>query len=998
MTSLNDIHKKLGLTIENGLCITSDNKVTNFKKLEKLFEDPVLQKPHSVFSVGDKPFILFYENLYKPELIFKSIWNLNEAPIVIILQNNTVEIYNGFKYLKEQSSLAKLGTEHILNDFEYFKLVTGETWEKYNEQLEYENRVDFKLLKNIEAARDILINDCNLNEHNSNALLGKSIFTRYLIDRHVRIGFETSPREWTTNDFVQILTSKTKTLEFFKYLHKQFQEDLFSFDNSVDINRKALDTIIDLLNGVTLKTGQLSLFDVFNFAIIPIEFISNVYELFIGQKEQVINSAYYTPLFLVEYVTSQTINTFFRNNTKVYNCKVMDPACGSGIFLVESLRLIIERFNELNPTLSRGTQKYRDNLKKLAEDNIYGIDKDKSAISVAIFSVYLTLLDYQEPSDIEKFTFPKLLNKNFFNADFFDLNDNFNKILLLNDFNFILGNPPWKRGTGDNKTLQTYEDYIIYRKSQERQNNIEITTSNKEIAQAFLLRASDFANIKTTIALIVTSKILYNIYAQKFRKYLLTYYYIDKILELSPVRKEVFDKSNDPSIAPATIIFYRYAHNQNTNNNVTEHYSIKPNRFFSLFKIFIIQRNDIKTIQQKYLLENDWLWKSLLYGNFYDFYFIKRLKETYKTIKEILVEKDCLIGQGVMIKGNRKLQDSTHLIGKQFIRTTEDVKPFYLNINSKVKWTEQKALYPRNSNLFKAPLLLITGGINKEFKATTAISYKTDIVFKSSLTAIRSNNINLLENICGYFYSQLFAYYLLIIGSSAGVEREEAHDREKFEFPFIESTIVAQIVKKLHALKKSEVKFNLESSITFESLIIRLNDAIDKVFKLNKMEKALVDYGVNYVIPLIMKSIPLHILSRKLRFKDKFLSNYIDVFCSRFSKTFNKDNRSFCVEVWYSEQIIGIFFKVLHNGSKLDKNIKWIRKKDTQLMEKVMSLGHDKITKKLFIQKDIRGFEKKSFYIFKPNEAKLWHEALAYLDLNDFIDALLTAGKQNEYN
>ena len=39
-----------------------------------------------------------------------------------------------------------------------------------------------------------------------------------------------------------------------------------------------------------------------------------------------------------------------------------------------------------------------------------------------------------------------------------------------------------------------------------------------------------------------------------------------------------------------------------------------------------------------------------------------------------------------------------------------------------------------------------------------------------------------------------------------------------------------------------------------------------------------------------------------------------------------------------------------------------------------------------FINKEIKGFEYEdnSFYIVKPNEFKLWHEAIAYYDLAEF--------------
>ena len=43
---------------------------------------------------------------------------------------------------------------------------------------------------------------------------------------------------------------------------------------------------------------------------------------------------------------------------------------------------------------------------------------------------------------------------------------------------------------------------------------------------------------------------------------------------------------------------------------------------------------------------------------------------------------------------------------------------------------------------------------------------------------------------------------------------------------------------------------------------------------------------------------------------------------------------------------------------------------------------------KLFIQKDIRGFEKDAFYIIKPNEYKCWHKAVAYLDAYEFSQTI----------
>ena len=66
---------------------------------------------------------------------------------------------------------------------------------------------------------------------------------------------------------------------------------------------------------------------------------------------------------------------------------------------------------------------------------------------------------------------------------------------------------------------------------------------------------------------------------------------------------------------------------------------------------------------------------------------------------------------------------------------------------------------------------------------------------------------------------------------------------------------------------------------------------------------------------------------------------------------------------------------------------------DKAIMKIVSGLSSEKITESLFVQKDVRGFEEEYFYVFKPNEKRLWHKAIGYLDVDEFMDALLLAGK-----
>jgi len=985
--TIGEIYLKLGLDETNGLCF-ADNSRAAGKKIDRVFHalDP---KPDSIFCLEEKPFILFYDNPTNRDGLFKAIWNLNETPVVIVVENSAVNIFNGFEYIKDNFALSLIGNDERLDDFTYFKLVTGETWEKYNELLTYKNRVDYKLLENIKDARSILINSHNLSNHTANALLGKIIFTRYLIDRQVRIGFGGELKEWTSADFCSVLANREDAFTFFQYLEDKFGGNLFDFDDSSDmISKEALSILIDLLNGVKLNTGQLSLFDIFDFSIIPVEFISNVYELFIGQQEQATTGSYYTPLFLVEYITSQTVQQYFKSNTNEYNCRILDPACGSGIFLVEGLRLIIERFNVLTPNLLRTSIEYQNQLKSLAEDNIFGIDKDGSAISVAIFSVYLTLLDYQNPRDIENFVFPQLLNTNFFISDFFDLEKPFNDKLAKVTFNYIIGNPPWKRGATQKGIKEPYEQYISFRKKKEVKKTVKIAISNKEIAQAFLLRVSDFSKEITNSALIVTSKTLYNLKALNFRRYFLNDFFISNVFELSPVRREVFNKSNDPAIAPAVILFYKYAFEKSTDDSLIEHISVKPSRFFSLFNLFMVNRNDIKTVKQKLLKDHDWLWKTLLYGHYLDFSFLLRLS-SYQKISERLIEKGYLNGVGFQMGED---ENPVGILGTLQLLEPKYVKPFRAH-KKLIPFTEQTLHRVRDEGLYFGKRLLIKKGLSNKLKSVAAfIDY--DCLFKDSITAIKIENedgLDDLRTISGSLQSDLFSYYALTRFSSIGVEREQGFNEERFTFPFIENVFLSKVVAQIERSLIPESEDSLIWNSVSDRQMELLNESIYRSFCLTSPEKSLIDYANKYVIPTIIQKVDISSFPA-IKFEDDSLDEYSKIFVEKFSSVF-KGAKSFSIDIWHSNHIIGMFFRISEMATE-KQPINWIKKDNDFVLKTIISLGHERLTDKLFIQKDVRGFEKDFFYIFKPNEKRLWHPALAYLDLNVFLDAILKTGKE----
>jgi hypothetical protein len=1010
MRKLNNIFQRLGINTTNGLYYTNDAtwklKLQFPSRIERLLENSI--KPDAFFCIDNKPLILFFENPNDMEL-HKKIWNFNETPIVIIVKNNIVEIFNGFKYEKQLKKLAKIDSDK-LTDFTYFNLFTNQMWEKYQEHFKHENRLDYFLLHNIKAAHDILKEQIETTI--ANALIGKCIFVRYLIDRGVYLSFEGKRERWKNEKFCEILRNVNKTRKFFNYLKKKFNgDDIFTISNNeyTYITKDTLNVLVRLLEGEDLKRGQPSFFSFYDFSIIPIEFISNIYELFIGKEDQENKGAYYTPLFLVDYILKDTVEKHFENNPEMNSCVTLDPACGSGIFLVETLRKIIEQYQKNNKR-----KKLTPNiLRKIASENIYGIDKDPNAIQVAMFSIYLTLLDYQDPADIEKFQFVKLKDTNFFEADFFDTNPYVFQLKLQEiDLDFIIGNPPWKGGA-----LGEYgKTYIKERSRKEKvkKKKCQITINNGEIVEGFVLRVSDFSKTKTRCAFIVRSTILYNrgynADYSGFRRYWLEEFFVNKIVELALVRREVFDKIDSTVIAPAAILFYQYANGMNTDSNVLEHITIKPTRFFSSFKIFTINRPDYKQIEQNLLKQYDWLLKTLVNGSHLDFCLIARLKKCFPSIEDIISDETKFVyGTGMQYSKN-PVYDATAYHGYPFVDAYA-IEPYFVNPDKIGQFKELKVHRIRDEQLFTAPMLLIRKGPDTKQLIPKSAICKINAVYKDTLAAVKVRNksdVKYLRNIEAILNSDIYTYFAINTFSKIAIEREQLQNYDKFSVPYVECNVIelVKIIEKSKAeLHNIQKHFPLDNIKCFEiqneinKTQNEINKTIREALNLNEVEEAVLDYALNISRPLITRTQTnryeiLDELQEPLSKQE--IINYANVYLNRFKHNINNNERKFIVRIWRASRLLGMFFDVVPINTPEENGIVWEDVNDEQMLSLLLKMSFEKITDKLFVQKDIRGFEKETFFIFKPNEKKLWHKAIAYLDVQDFMDAILSAGRSGQ--
>ena len=935
--SLRNLLNKLELNEDNGLFLKGDDLKINSRiknSLKYINFD-------AIYILDENPLIIFkeYDDTFSTEDIKKfrkEIWNLNDVPIIFIILPDEIQVYNSNIFDDNDSILGKFSKDDDLEIFNIYNLANGTFFDKYHNSFNNSKRVQNYLLENIKITIKLLKKD-KLDLEIIHSLIGKLIFSKYLIDRGI------CKDEFFINNygcnFNNVILKKECLFEFFNILEEKFNPDLFKLTENQKnkITDKHLKNLHKLFSGFDMRNPEQSVLDCpYDFEIIPIELISNIYEAFLQDNNSKKNQkAIYTPLFLVDYILNNTLDKKLKNNT---SCKVLDPSCGSGVFLVESLRRIIDKNLELKSKLTP------NDLKEILTSNIYGIDIDKDAIQMTILSIQLTLFDYLDIKEIKHFKMPQLLNKNFFNDDFFNLDGLFNS---LNDFDLIVGNPPWG---------SKQKSHIEYCKEK------KLHISNKQIAQSFLLRVNDFMNESTDVALIVTSKILYNFNDLKFRKYFLKNFNLTEVLEFSSIRREIFNNA----IGPGSILFY----NSNMANcGDIKHISLKPNKLFYLLSSVVIQKSDIKYISQKDLYNHDWVWKVLVYGNTLDFQLINRL-HSKKNIGYYFKKYGFSPSRGICI-GN-KTEDATKYFEYDFLDVKHRMlQRYHIDESHVEKWSIEKVERPRKEEVFTPPYVLFKQILTQNLECVATYSEK-QWVFTNSVISINGKNADekLLKSILGFLNSKLFSYLSLLTFSTIGIEREIILLKEIEEIPLVINDTLVEYVDKM---------LNCNNPKYLEIIQHEIDELIFNLLSFTELEKDLVNYFSDVTLPMRKKENVYHKVSNDT------LENYIMVFVEYFKNYFKEENNEyFHAECYKSDQFIGIRFIISEEPPK-----HLIEYKDKP--EILNFFGDISIEDKqnLFVQKDIKGFEETSFYVIKSNEFKNWHRAIARRDLIEFTTSLM---------
>ena len=542
----------------------------NASKLRAVFaDDAVGLNADAVFTAQQTPTSIFKDAgsaapcEHDIRRWHEAAWNLSVAPLLWVVTPTDVRLYDCYASppasdaADDNAALAPLD-RFALDSGERLQALdaqcgriateTGAFWaSSVGLRIDRRHRVDRELLAEINALEDSLTGlGGPLSEESARQardlaqrFIGRCIFTWYLLDRGIAQRF--LPANLPAN-LSEMFATPANAFALFDWLRSTFNGDLFPMDDPGAERERLtpdhLKLIREFIEGRSLipeRRGQGRLFK-FRFSAIPVDLISSIYQQF--ARSSAANAArsqglHYTPVELVHL----TLDPVFEGLSS--DARIIDPACGSGAFLVEAFRRLVWRSSESKPA-------DRKTVRRILYHQLFGIDVNKAALGIAAFSLYLAALELDEEvvTDIGDLKFDRLINTTLFEAD--SLSEDLPPAVTENPFDAVVGNPPWtfvRREGGAPKRSRADAETLRPRRSPD---------------QAFLAVGARLAGASGRVGMVMKATPFFSkdTHAVEARTFLLNRLAPAALINLSYLRREELFPD---AIGPALLFFARCA-------------------------------------------------------------------------------------------------------------------------------------------------------------------------------------------------------------------------------------------------------------------------------------------------------------------------------------------------------------------------------------------------------------------------------------------------------
>ncbi len=588
----------------------------------------------------------FGESLDKQEFIKQALdyGYYKKVRVCILTNGRQVKVYDPFILSKSQEGklLFSLHIEQFEQTFEeklWFlsqeEMKENTILAKFASKGQYKRPVDEEVIENIIKGRKLLvdnirilnkIDDFNVARDYAHKIINRFLFIRAAEDRGYFKAFDHGHvLEDRVNIFRKKISKKIKPLmselkELFWEINDVYNGELFKPHPCEDlkIENSILESVIRLMYFIRHENGEE---DEVDFSKLDADVLGSIYERFLGTVlhetksgklvEKISNGArkemgqYYTPQYIVDFIVKNTIAKILEESPdRLFSLKVVDPACGSGAFLIKAFDALYSKYAEYNKCQESKRKKigglngFLDNLsvsrinEVILHKHIYGVDLDSEAVELAKINLWLrTIQENIKLNELDKNIRQGnsvISDRDIAGKDAFVWEEEFPF-----KFDVVIGNPPWVSIKGKHKNMDVSDEELDY-----YIKTYNCDTYRPNMFEVFIRKALGLVNKDGYFSFIVPDRLCYNLQFSEFRKEILQNFSI----------KKIYFKPKFPGIIGDTVVFV--LQNKYPENNEIEIAEYPSKEFY-------------KISQNTYLESSDFAW-----------YFVKKeILNIFKKIK-----------------------------------------------------------------------------------------------------------------------------------------------------------------------------------------------------------------------------------------------------------------------------------------------------------------------------------------------------------------------------
>lgn len=890
--------------------------------------------------------------------IHKNVWSGGEVPMVCVFSKTEIIILDTTQPINDKDG-RKSPTYHVENLKEIVKankefnenlaqrLKSGTYWDNSNVDF-YKHSSYSKLTNLLRKVIDKFITESGLAKHKDivQKLIIQCILIKYLEERSDENGDTVFPIKFfesyaSAKDFSDVL-EKGMVFDFFEDLNKNhFNGGIFKWTETekqlIEGKNEAFKYLAYVLKGNIDEKDQFSIeFEdnfsrLYSFGYIPVELISRLYEEFIikenkkrdntetdkSSQKSKNDGVAYTPSHLVRLLVNEAM-PLSETPKKLNDFKVLDPACGSAIFLVVAFKRLVQWWRIKN---NYQKPKLKD-LKNLL-NSLYGVDLDHKAVQISVFSLCIALCDELSPKEIwDDLQFENMEGNRIIHKDFFDWMKKIPKELR---FDVIIGNPPFVRGAlSKSQRIWSIDE------------NTVVEIPQKQIALKFLSESLSILKQGGLSCLIVKSlPLLYSSSGNSinYLKALTLHYQINQIFDFTPLaRNGVLWDGVDVDTTAVFVTNSKPDFNKNVLHAIFRRTKANKERIY-----FEIDKYDLHFILRNEVFENPYIFKINLLGGGR----IKNLYHKYAnltTVEEYLEQNNCKANEGFMFGKNGNLAESymykyqtlpTKAFNEEGIDfsqlTTIDSNQRFISIKNRLTYEYPNIIIKENIGEHKIPIYL---NLDRNFtfkdKLIGIYSFEKDIKDIKKVFHSLNNNQNLHRLLIFITSSQV------LVGKNTAILKEDVMRlpilEENFNSPHFEKNIVNDVLE-------------------YTQYFIRRPETAIALKPLANIEKEIMFYGQEF-------------------------SNAINELYADENNTFKLTN-IICFE---EEEMIGALFAYDNKENIIPQTI---TENETTQINSLMDFD---INESLTATRIIQYYAPNTVLFVKPNQKRYWLASIAYRD------------------